>query len=109
MNISAAGVDKMETKPDWLYYDWGDTAPREYGDFCNTTKLPCCGCCPCCEHRITVTSFQAGGDSPDGEARSYMGVYIRQRRTDRTDEILAKTDTTNIGSDKRPAGIDRAD
>ena len=40
------------------------------GDFCNTTKLPCCGCCPCCEHRITVTSFQAGGDSPDGEARS---------------------------------------
>ena len=76
------------------------------GDFCNTTKLPCCGCCPCCEHRITVTSFQSGGDSLDGESRSYMGVYIRQRRTDRADEILAKTDIAHIGSGKRPTRAD---
>ena len=27
----------MATKPDCKYYDWGDTAPREYGAFCRAT------------------------------------------------------------------------
>ena len=28
----------MATKQDCLYYDWGDTAPREYGAFCKLTR-----------------------------------------------------------------------
>lgn len=28
----------MATKPDCIYYDWGDTAPREYGAFCKKTE-----------------------------------------------------------------------
>lgn len=30
----------MATKPDCHYYDWGDTAPREYGAFCKKTRKP---------------------------------------------------------------------
>jgi len=44
------GVEiEMATKPDCVHYDWGDTAPREYGAFCKVTcealsESTCEGC-----------------------------------------------------------------
>ena len=40
---------EMATKPDCVHYDWGDTAPREYGAFCKVTcealsESTCEGC-----------------------------------------------------------------
>ena len=36
---ASLGIE-MATKPDCVHYDWGDTAPREYGAFCKVTCEP---------------------------------------------------------------------